>query len=90
MEEHLKLGCMGYHLSLHISYPNKADKAQAEAKNESPGGDIMIHGLPNGFGFISRAHLLYDWTEGCIAVTNKEIEEIWHMVTDGTPIEILP
>ena len=50
----------------------------------------MIHGLPNGQGRIGSAHLAHDWTDGCIAVTDKEIEEVWSMVPDGTPIEILP
>jgi murein L,D-transpeptidase YafK len=79
-----------YHLSLRISYPNKQDIMQAEARGVSPGGDIFIHGLPNGKGFIGFQHLLYDWTDGCIAVTNQEIEDIWNMVPDGTPIEIRP
>ncbi len=81
-----------YHLSLRISYPNAADKSRAAAKKVSPGGDIMIHGYPNyapnaAFDFI---HNNYNWTEGCIAVTDKEIEEIWKLVPNGTPIEIKP
>jgi murein L,D-transpeptidase YafK len=79
-----------YHLSLRISYPNARDVAQAKSRGVSPGGDIMIHGLPNGQGWIGAAHLAHDWTDGCIAVTNMEIEEIWNMVPDGTPIEIRP
>jgi murein L,D-transpeptidase YafK len=79
-----------YHLSLRISYPNRQDSKQAEARGVSPGGDIFIHGLPNGKGFIGFQHLLYDWTDGCIAVTNQEMEDIWNMVPDGTPIEIRP
>jgi len=50
----------------------------------------MIHGLPNHQGHIGAAHRLTDWTEGCIAVTNEEIEEIWRLVPDGTPIQINP
>lgn len=81
-----------YHLSLRISYPNKQDKSVAAAKGVSPGGDIMIHGYPNyapsiAFNFI---HQNYDWTAGCIAVTDEEIEEIWKLVPDNTPIEIKP
>jgi murein L,D-transpeptidase YafK len=79
-----------YHRALHISYPRPDQVAAARAKGVSPGGLIMIHGLPNGAGLIGRLHLLADWTIGCIAVTNVEIEEIWRVVPDGTPIEIKP
>ncbi len=79
-----------YHRSLHISYPSPADRESARRRGVSPGGDIMIHGLPNGSGWIGEDHAQYDWTEGCIAVTNEEIQEIWDMVADGTPIEIRP
>jgi murein L,D-transpeptidase YafK len=79
-----------FHRALHISYPNAADRAHAAALRSSPGGDIMIHGLKNGLGWIGPLHRLSDWTQGCIAVTNAEIEEIWIMVRDGTPIEIVP
>jgi murein L,D-transpeptidase YafK len=77
-----------YHLSLHISYPDGEDRAEARRLGVSPGGDIMIHGLPNRLGFIGGLHRLMDWTDGCIAVTNDEIEEIWAKVAVGTPIEI--
>lgn len=77
------------HLSLHISYPNAEDAAQAQARGTSPGGQIMIHGLPNGWGVFGRLHLLYDWTNGCIAVTNAEMREIWSLVPNGTPITIV-
>lgn len=81
-----------YHLSLRISYPNAADKKRAADKKVNPGGDIMIHGYPNyapntAFDVI---HNNYNWTAGCIAVTDKEIEEIWQLVLIGTPIEIKP
>ena len=56
----------------------------------SPGGAVMIHGLPNGKGWIGAGHRLYDWTLGCIAVTDAEIDEIWEMVPVGTPVEIRP
>jgi murein L,D-transpeptidase YafK len=79
-----------FHRALHISYPNLSDRAQAQKVGVDPGGDIMIHGLPNGFGFLGKTHLWRDWTDGCIAVTNDEIEEIWKLVPDGTPIEIRP
>lgn len=79
-----------YHLSLHISYPSAADGAAAAEAGDDPGGMIMIHGLPNGMGWLGAAHSLRDWTAGCIAVTSEEIEEIWTLVPDGTPIEIRP
>ncbi len=79
-----------YHRALHISYPNDADRAQAGARGVDPGGLIMIHGLPNGRGIVGRWHRVNDWTLGCIAVTNWEIEEIWQTVVDGTPIDIKP
>lgn len=79
-----------FYLSLRVSYPSAEDRREAAEKGFSPGGDIMIHGLPNKAPFLGSAHLLRDWTAGCIAVTNEEIEEIWSMVADGTTIEILP
>ena len=79
-----------YHLSLHISYPNAADRERARKLHVSPGGDVMIHGLPNGYGYLGAAHRRWDWTYGCIAVTDEEIDEIWKLVDNGTPIEILP
>lgn len=78
-----------YHRALHISYPNSDDIAQAKARSVSPGGDIMIHGLPNGIGFVGKFHVKRDWTLGCIAVTNPEIEEIWRAVPDGAVVEIV-
>lgn len=79
-----------FHRSLRISYPSAADRAAARRAGVDPGGDIFIHGLPNGQGAIGRAHLAADWTDGCIAVTNQEIEELWRLVPNGTPIEIRP
>lgn len=73
-----------YHLSVGISYPNDIDRAYAASVNEEPGGDIFIHGAPN------RKVGVRDWTLGCIAVTDKEIEDIYAMVRDGTPIFIYP
>lgn len=80
----------GYHLSLHISYPNDRDRARAAQAGVNPGGDVMIHGLRNGLGWIGAAHRLSDWTFGCVAVTDAEIEEIWDLVPNGTPVEIRP
>lgn len=79
-----------YHLSLHISYPDAADRQRASGRGEDPGGMIMIHGLRNGLGWLGALHASIDWTDGCIAVTNEEIEEIWRLVPNGTPIEIRP
>ena len=79
-----------FHRSLHISYPNAADRERARRLGVSPGGDIFIHGLPNGYGWIGAAHRTRDWTDGCIAVTNQEIEEIWKLVDNDTPVEIRP
>lgn len=79
-----------YHRSLRISYPSAEDHTRARRAGVSPGGDIMIHGLPNGLGRLGAAHRQNDWTEGCIAVTNHEIEEIWRLVPNGTPIRIEP
>jgi murein L,D-transpeptidase YafK len=79
-----------YHRALHISYPNSQDRQRAAKLGVSPGGDIMIHGLPNGMGLLGSSHRLYDWTLGCVAVTDPEIEEIWKMVPVGTPVEIKP
>jgi murein L,D-transpeptidase YafK len=79
-----------FHKAIHISYPSDLDRAAARSNAVSPGGDVFLHGLPNGFGYIGSAHRLQDWTDGCIAVTNEEIDEIWKAVPDGTPIEIRP
>jgi murein L,D-transpeptidase YafK len=79
-----------FHRSLHISYPNAEDKLRARKLGAHTGGDIFIHGLPNGYGFVGAAHRARDWTDGCIAVTNQEIEEIWRLVENGTPVEIWP
>ena len=79
-----------FHRSLHISYPNAADRERARRLGVSPGGDIFIHGLPNGYGWIGAAHRARDWTDGCIAVTDPEIEEIWKLIDNGTPVEIRP
>ncbi len=79
-----------YHLSLHISYPNTQDILHARSQRVSPGGNIMIHGIMNGFGWIGRFHRWFDWTKGCIAVTNDEIDEIGRLVANGTSVEIKP
>jgi murein L,D-transpeptidase YafK len=79
-----------FHLSLHISYPAAADRARAKEEGVDPGGDIFIHGLEPKYAFLGALHRQHDWTDGCIAVTNPEIEEVWAMVDLGTPVEIRP
>ena len=79
-----------YHLSLHISYPNEKDKKRAKQLGVSPGGDIMIHGIKNGFSWVGDLHAEVDWTKGCIAVTDEEIEEIDKLAPNGTIVEITP
>ena len=79
-----------FHLSLHISYPNERDKKRAKELGDSPGGDIMIHGIKNGFSWAGDAHAGVDWTKGCIAVTDQEIEEIDKLAPNGTIVEIRP
>ena len=86
-------GCNPYtefHRELHISYPNAADRARARAAHVNPGGEIYIHGMPLRFGHTDPVKFFVDWTDGCIAVGNIAIEEIWDAVPDGTPIEIRP
>lgn len=80
----------GYHKNLGISYPNQKDMDHASQMGKSPGGLIKIHGIKNGYGWIGRFHLLKDWTLGCIALTDREIDELYEVVPIGTPIEILP
>lgn len=79
-----------YHLSLHVSYPDANDKKNAENLGVSAGGNIMIHGMKNGYGYIGKFHRFKDWTAGCIAVTDNEMDEIWQAVDEGTVIEIKP
>ncbi|UWQ49613.1 L,D-transpeptidase family protein [Leisingera caerulea] len=79
-----------YHLSVGISYPNGQDRAKAQAVGKQPGGEIFIHGQPNNPKERKRAARVSDWTAGCIAVSNDEIEEIYAMVQDGTTIALRP
>lgn len=80
----------GYHKNLGVSYPNEKDIEKAKKLGKSAGGDIKIHGLRNGIGFISKFQRWKDWTAGCMAVTNAEIDELYENVKIGTPIEIYP
>jgi murein L,D-transpeptidase YafK len=77
-----------YHIALHVSYPNAEDRERARRAGCSAGGDIMIHGIRSGFAWVGPLHRLVNWTRGCIAVTNEEIEEIARAVPDGTPVVI--
>lgn len=79
-----------YYKNLGVSYPNAADKAYAQKLGKSPGGDIKIHGLAPSFAYVGSAHRLSDWTHGCIAVTNEEMEELYNHTAVGVPIEIVP
>ena len=79
-----------FHLSLHISYPNKIDSELAFMAGLISGGSIMIHGAGEEYEWMGKFHSVRDWTDGCIAVTNEEIEEIWNLVPIGTPIKIRP
>jgi murein L,D-transpeptidase YafK len=79
-----------YYKSLHISYPDAAHKARANKRGVRAGGDIMIHGLPTEYAKMGKNHAQFDWTEGCIAVTNAEIDEIWRAIPMGAVIQIKP
>jgi murein L,D-transpeptidase YafK len=79
-----------FHRSLHVSYPSARDSARAHAEGHSAGGDVMIHGTRNGLGWLGRISLAADWTDGCIAVSDREMDELYALVPDGTPIEIRP
>ncbi len=78
-----------YYRSIHVSYPNASDKAQARKRGVSPGGDIMIHGQKNGFGHLAALTQKRDWTDGCIAVTDDEMDEIMSVYKAGMLIEIV-
>jgi murein L,D-transpeptidase YafK len=77
-----------FHLALHVSYPNAEDKARAKSLGQPAGGDIMIHAVEPKFAWLGGLQHDVDWTDGCIAVTDKEMDESWKVVPVGTPIEI--
>lgn len=79
-----------YYKSIRISYPNAQDRLNALQKGVDPGGDIMIHGQPNGWGWTSPVMQLFSWTDGCVALTNSNMDKVWASVEPGTPIEIRP
>jgi murein L,D-transpeptidase YafK len=79
-----------FHLALHVSYPNAADEERARKAGVDPGGLIEIHGLPPQFAWLGSLQHDVDWTDGCIAVSDREIDEVWRLVPVGTPVEIKP
>lgn len=79
-----------FYKALHISYPNASDIRIARKLGVSTGEEVLIHGLPEGFEDLGASHADFNWTRGCIAVSNEEMDEIWEFVADGTPIKILP
>ena len=78
------------HMSMHISYPNADDRARASRMHQPAGGDIMIHGLPNGTPPFKPNGRMDDWTFGCVALSDADMEEVYRMVPNGTPIDIVP
>jgi len=79
-----------YYKAFHISYPNSKDIATAKRLGVSPGGDIMLHGLPKKYAWVGKSHAAHDWTDGCIAVSNEEMDELWKLIPVGTRIQIKP
>jgi murein L,D-transpeptidase YafK len=79
-----------YYKSIHISYPNAKDREEARKRGVAPGGDIMIHGQKNGYGRLSFLVQRFNWTNGCIALSDRDMEQVWMAVDPGTPIEIRP
>ena len=79
-----------FHLALRVGYPTPEQASEARSRGVDPGGDIMVHGIKNGLGWVGALQSHVDWTKGCVAVTDSEIEEIWRAVPDGTAIEIRP
>jgi murein L,D-transpeptidase YafK len=80
----------GFHVAMHVSYPHAADRDQEAKRGVDPGGSIMVQGIKNGLGWLGRFPRLVDWTDGCIALTDSEMEQFWILVPVGTPIEIRP
>jgi murein L,D-transpeptidase YafK len=85
-----KNGGSKYHRSIHVSYPNTQDRRQASKTGADPGGNIMIHGQPNGWGWAGIVLQRFSWTDGCIALSNRDMDRVWRAVDAGTPIEIRP
>ena len=93
-EGHYQLGRRNpqssFFLSVQVSYPNDQDLARAQRKGIKPGGAIMVHGLPNAPSKSVEYYQRFDWTDGCIALSNPDMVELWLMTRSGTPIDILP
>ena len=93
-EGHYKIAAQnpnsGFHRSLRLDYPNAEDVAKAKKIGCDPGSNVAIHGLQNGYEWVGRTHCDVDWTNGCVAVTNQEMDRLWQIVPVGTPVEILP
>jgi murein L,D-transpeptidase YafK len=83
-----KLKTSAFHLALKLDYPSREDIAKAKQRGDAPGGDIEIHGLRDAVGWIGGWHRTFDWTNGCIALTNDEMDELWRTVPEGTAVEI--
>ncbi|OYY73727.1 MAG: hypothetical protein B7Y40_07645 [Gammaproteobacteria bacterium 28-57-27] len=79
-----------FYRAIHISYPNAKDIASAKSRDVKPGGEIMIHGQKNGLGWLSSISQRFNWTNGCVALPNRDMDVVWALVKEGTPIEILP
>jgi murein L,D-transpeptidase YafK len=79
-----------FHRALRVGYPTPQQVRDAQRRGVDPGGDIMIHGIRNGLGWVGPLQRYVDWTKGCIALTDGEMDEVWRAVPDGTPIEIKP
>lgn len=79
-----------YYKAIHVSYPNEVDTSSAKARGVSPGGQIMIHGQKNGLGWLSFISQRMDWTQGCVALSNDDMDMVWKLVDVGTKIEIRP
>ena len=79
-----------FYKSIHVSYPNAQDRANAQQRGVDPGGDIMVHGQPNGWEWAAPVVQLFSWTDGCIALSNDNLDQVWAAVDPGTPIEIRP
>jgi len=85
-----KNGNSGYYKSIHITYPDAADKAAAAKAGRDPGDNIMIHGQKNGYEWLESLARFVNWTDGCIALSNSDMDKVWEKVDPGTPIEIRP
>ena len=79
-----------YYKSIHVSYPNDKDRESAKKRGVDPGGHIMVHGQRNGYEGFATIVQLFNWTDGCIALSNKDMDVVWQTVNPGTPIEIRP